>query len=322
MARSYQKVNYALRPAKNIERKMICEALRQLSEFGLVETYRYIGFGSLYFSDFILFHKALNITSMISIEGETDSNLQKRFIFNRPFGCIDIRFGHSNSVLPTLDWNQDTIAWLDYDGKLDRCVLADVKTICSRAKEGSVLIVSVNAHPGFEFEKDNSGEERSRLDRLKELVGEEKIPIDISNKNLSSWKTAEAFRRIINNEIDETLTNRNGGLLGAEKLRYKQIFNFHYNDGVNMLTVGGIFFNQETEHKVDNCAFERLPFTRLKEEAFKIEIPYLTYRELRNLDNHLPIKTHLPKLDGVPDGDIRIYSEVYRFFPNFAEAEL
>ena len=46
MARSYQKVNYALRPAKNIERKMICEALRQLSGFCLVETYRYIGFGS------------------------------------------------------------------------------------------------------------------------------------------------------------------------------------------------------------------------------------------------------------------------------------
>ena len=46
--------------------------------------------------------------------------------------------------------------------------------MCSRAKEGSVLIVSVNAHPGSEFEKDGSGEERSRLDRLKELVGEGK----------------------------------------------------------------------------------------------------------------------------------------------------
>jgi len=322
MTRSYQKVNYALRPAKNIERKMICEALRQLSEFCLVETYRYVGFGSLYFSDFILFHKALNITSMISIEGELDKNIQKRFVFNRPFGCIDIRFGHSNNVLPTLDWNEDTIAWLDYDGRLDHNVLADVKTICSKAKAGSVLIISVNAHPGPEFEKDDSGEEKSRLDRLKKLVGEEKIPIDISNKDLPSWKTAAVFRRIINNEIEQTLTYRNGGLLGAEKLRYKQIFNFNYNDGANMLTIGGVFFNQEAEHKVNNCAFERLQFIKLEDEAFKIEVPNLTYRELRSLDNKFPIKNGLPKLDGVPEGSIRIYSEVYRYFPNFAEAEL
>jgi hypothetical protein len=68
MPGSYEKINYGLRPAKCIERKMMCEAFRRLSEFGSVESYRYIGFGSTYFSDFSLFHKHLGITNMISME--------------------------------------------------------------------------------------------------------------------------------------------------------------------------------------------------------------------------------------------------------------
>jgi hypothetical protein len=55
MSSSYRKINYTLRPAKNIERKMLCEAFHKLHPFGKVQNYRYIGFGSTYFSDFILF---------------------------------------------------------------------------------------------------------------------------------------------------------------------------------------------------------------------------------------------------------------------------
>jgi hypothetical protein len=63
MAGSYEKINYSLRPAKSIERKMLCDAFRRLSAFGKVENYQYIGFGSTYFSDFSLFHKALGISN-------------------------------------------------------------------------------------------------------------------------------------------------------------------------------------------------------------------------------------------------------------------
>ncbi|HYX17747.1 MAG TPA: O-methyltransferase, partial [Nostoc sp.] len=44
------------------------DSLRCLSPFGEVAAYRYVGFGSTYFSDFILFHKSLHIEDMISIE--------------------------------------------------------------------------------------------------------------------------------------------------------------------------------------------------------------------------------------------------------------
>ena len=89
MAASYERIHYGLRPAKNVQRKMLVETFRRLSEFGAVDSYRYVGFGSTYFSDFSLFHKTLGIRSMISIE--RDLSNRKRFEFNRPFNCAKYR---------------------------------------------------------------------------------------------------------------------------------------------------------------------------------------------------------------------------------------
>src|SRR6266581_5372051 len=114
---SYRIVNFSLRPAKSVERKMLAEAFRLLSRFGSINAYRYIGLGSNFFSDFILFHKSLGITNMTSIE--QDRPFAKRFAFNRPFLCVDIKIGESGEILPTLNWSMRTILWLDYDLPLD-----------------------------------------------------------------------------------------------------------------------------------------------------------------------------------------------------------
>ncbi|MEH1965460.1 O-methyltransferase [Nostoc sp.] len=314
MSGSYKDINYAIRPAKSIERKMLCETFRRLSVICPVEKYRYIGFGSAYFSDFYLFHKALNFYSMHSIE--RDTNNSKRFEFNCPFKCIQIHFGESNAILPTLEWNNlSTIVWLDYDGNLNQNVLADIKTVCSNVSPGSVIIISVNAHP--------SGEASTRLDALKKLVGEERVSPSILEKDLAQWGTAKVLRSIINNEIQETLTDRNGGLQKPAKITYQQLLNFHYADGAKMLTVGGILYSQEQKDKVDNCYFDQLPFVRTQEEEYLIKVPNLTYRELRYLDTQLPVSDiSTVSLPGVSSKDIENYSNIYRYFPMFAETDV
>jgi len=145
MPSSYELVNYSLRPAKAAERKMLCEIIRRLEPFNRVETYRYVGFGSIYFADFHLFHQNLGISDMVSIE--KDEVNKPRFEFNKPFRCVELRLGHSNSVLPQLNWDKRCVFWLDYDGKLDKSVLADLATVCSGAVSGSLLVVSVNVEP-------------------------------------------------------------------------------------------------------------------------------------------------------------------------------
>src|SRR5437879_5407175 len=107
MPPSYEKINYGLRPAKSVERKMLRDAFKKLSEFGTLESYRYVGFGSTYFSDFFLFHKSLGITNMTSIEKDVAN--RDRFLFNIPYNCIGIEFGESGNVLPSLPWNTRTI---------------------------------------------------------------------------------------------------------------------------------------------------------------------------------------------------------------------
>lgn len=321
MPGSYEKIHYGLRPAKTIERKMLCESFRRLSAFGKVEDYRYIGFGSTYFSDFALFHKSLNIRTMISIERDVEN--KDRFEFNRPFGCIEIKFDESTEVLPSLPWDVRTMLWLDYDGQLEGGVLADVKFFCASAFPGSVIVITVNVHPDrLDGDTPEQIAER-RLQRLIDRVGEEKIPEAVSGKDLGGWGTAGVCRRIIHNEILETLSERNGGRAPGSEFRYKQLFNFHYADAAKMLTVGGLLYDEGQSHIVAQCAFDNLSFVRSDADPFFIEVPNLTYREIHHLDAQLPVED-CNQLDApaIPEVDLERYARVYRYFPTFTEAQM
>ena len=206
MAGSYSKINYRLRPAKAVERKIICDSLRCLSPFGEIKTYRYVGFGSTYFSDFILFHESLHIEDMISIE--KDTNVKERFEYNRPFGCIKIEYGNSYEVLPTLEWSKKSIVWLDYDNPLDKTILDDIDTLTTKLVSGSVLIVTVSAEPERPQEEGLSIEERDKFreDKLRKKLTNEKIPIDLKPIDLTKQKLAELYKRIINNQLEQSVT--------------------------------------------------------------------------------------------------------------------
>ena len=125
------------------------------------------------------------------------------------------------------------------------------------------------------------------------------------------------------NEILETLNERNGARDPDNAIIYKQLFNFHYADGAKMLTVGGLLFDKGQSPQVSLCDFETLPFIRSDDDSYRIEVPCLTYKEIRHLDEQLPVDD-CAKLDAhaIPVRDLRKYGRVYRYFPTFAEAEV
>ena len=88
MSSSYESVNYLLRMKKQIERKMIIEAIQRLTSLIAINDYRYFGFGSIYFADFILFHKYLNIDLMTSIDDKEKD--ESRFNFNKSLSVINL----------------------------------------------------------------------------------------------------------------------------------------------------------------------------------------------------------------------------------------
>ncbi len=308
---SLGKFNYSLRPAKNMERKMFCEAFARLSRLSPLPNFRYIGFGSNDFCDFRLFHERLGIKDMVSIEGRVDQ--RKRVEFNRPHSCIKMEWGMSHEILPSLDWPRRAIVWLDYDSELNAEKLQDIALVTGFAPSGSVLLVTIPVNPGDSSETDVVSK---RLSDLKKCVGEDKVPSSVQAQHLSKWGMANACREIVHNEILETLSARGAPQPSSSRIGYDQLFNFHYADSTQMLTVGGIFLDGKDREKLSvEDHFKDLEFICSDNTAYLIESPVLTWLEMRLLDKELVSP------DWLPEEEREKYRRVYRYFPNFTEVE-
>jgi hypothetical protein len=98
---SSYRVQYDIRPAKQVERRMIVDALQRLAAAGFsIADYQYTGFGAIYFVDFILLHKLLGLNNLVSLEQET--SLESRIWFNKPFSCIKIKMVSASAEIPNL----------------------------------------------------------------------------------------------------------------------------------------------------------------------------------------------------------------------------
>ncbi|CAA7615151.1 O-methyltransferase [Magnetospirillum sp. SS-4] len=315
MAKSYRKIDYRIRPAKYAERNMLCAAFQKI-RFGSIESYQYIGMGSVYFSDFILFHRALGISRMISIEKEEGD--QQRFLDNLPFSFIEMNWGTTTTQLPNIDLSLRSIAWLDYDGRLSRSVLDDVRSFVSRACSGSILIVSVQCNPeGF-----SPTEPTKNVQAIRDELGDPYVEINLTDADLLGWGTAKVFRKAIINQIEEALALRNSMRPDPQKMLFRQIFNFHYEDGAKMMTVGVALFDRGQQNIFDQCGFAELDFTRNDEAAFRIDVPKLTSRELKKLESQMPLKAGTAiDYGSMPESDAHQFAKVYRYLPNFVATD-
>jgi hypothetical protein len=319
MAGSYSKINYRLRPAKAVERKIICDSLRELSPFGDLGTYRYIGFGSTYFSDFILFHKRLHIEDMISIE--KDTHAKERFEYNKPFGCIQIKYGNSCEVIPSLRWDKKSIVWLDYDNPLNQDVLEDIDSLVGNLKSGSVLIVTVSAQQERSSEPVSREQlEEYRLNLLKERINQRNLPIDLKPNDLTGKNLGGLYKRIIDNQIGQSISNFNAARSAEELLEFRQIFYFRYADDAQMITVGWVFFDHSSRTLADKCTFNKYLNLGNIDILYSIEVPNLTTKEVHYLDSKMPA-IDCENLDRIciPLKDVKHYSEIYKYYPSFVE---
>jgi hypothetical protein len=323
MNKSFKKINYNLRPAKSVERKMISFALKKLIHFDILSNYQYVGFGSTYFSDFILFHKELGINKMVSIE---ISGNKQRFNFNKPFHCIEILFGHSNEMLPSINWKHKTILWLDYDETFKGAFLSDLSTFFNSAHSGSAFLLTVNCNADSYGNKNED-----RRNKIVKEIGEDNLYHGSKLVDFSTINLPKTIHKIINANIETELKNRNGGLIDDEKLVYRQVFNFTYADGLKMMTVGGVLIQKRDLKKLETINFDEYNYLSSSEQSFDISVPKLTLKEIRFLNSLLPNGVDedgnfkdssvcaLANPNLAP-GEIKKYSKIYSFFPNYTEA--
>ena len=167
-APSFVKFDYTLRPSKQVERKLLIELVHRLGTEMTgydIKRYTYLGFGSVYYTDFVLFHKHLYIDRMICVESE---NIPKRMEFNRPYDFVDIHMAPFSDVLPLLDRERRYFMWLDYDTSISLQQMGDIRGAIRVLAPGSIILITVDGEPRIPADLDAA--RLSKHEKMRETV--------------------------------------------------------------------------------------------------------------------------------------------------------
>ena len=307
---SFDNINYSLRPNKVIQRHIAFDGLEMAASVLGLRKAKYIGFGSIWFSDFILAHKRLGIDDMTSIE--IDEVTYKRAKFNAPFRTIKVLHAHSSVALDEIASvkaarKKPWVVWLDYVSGPTKEVREDIDRIIDTAPMGSALLVTLNV-VGRTV---GSGLE-GRRDHLRDLFGdaiaEDALLADFQEDNLPAV-VAACVTAYISSRC-QRLVQRT----------YLPAFNMAYRDNAQMLTIGG-FFPAARHEKELRTIVARKDWPGFP--THPIETPPLTPKELTTLQRILPSRGVLTDADlarlgfALEEGMLDVYCAHYRRYPSF-----
>lgn len=305
---SYLKVAYDLRPAKQVERRMIVDVLQRLAGAGYsIRDYQYTGMGSFYFVDFILFHKLLGIERMVSVEAS--ERIRRRIYFNRPFRSIELEFGTIGDFIPALSRDRKHLLWLDYDQVLHEEILNDVVAAATQLTRESILLITVDIEPPNE-----DGGPREWFEYFREELGSF-VSFDATVSEFTRSNLWRVNQKVLENGLK-------AGLAGRDEVEFLPLFAFIYADGHRMLTIGGVIGASAEMRKLAACDLSSATFVRmdLESEPFEIVVPRITRKERLYLDAAMPCDDEwVPDEFELDESMVRSYREIYRYYPSYAE---
>lgn len=315
MSGSFNRIDYSVRPSKYAERRMLRDIFRRLTPFCSPDLYRYVGFGSVWFADFTLFHRSLGVRDMISIESATSA--EERVKDNAPFN-INILMGRSEKWLPKIDWEKKQFLWLDYDDAIDANKVSDADVVSRKASSGTVYAATFRADAAKQLRKEET--DTDIVDDFSQSFEEGLVPSEIFEDDLSGYPFAKLSRDIILAKIEDSLDVRNG--TETDPMRFEPICAIDYADGCLMTTLVGVFFSESDRDKFVACEFEDLDFIGSLGDRIKIELPLMTPLEVRKIEKQLP-KDDAKELDigTIPPKQVERLLKYYRHFPSYMVAE-
>ena len=309
---SFNVINYSLRPSKSIQRQIVFEGIRRLQGHLDYEDLIYVGFGSVWFTDFLLAHKVLGISHMFSIEADPIGF--RRATFNAPFSTVTVKEGVSGNVLPEL-LSDDALRskpwliWLDYDYELNEDIREDIRLVIERAPANSIFLCTFNA---MEMKY---GAATDRPGRLREILGAV-LPDDLPK---ADFKRERLQSTLADYSLDYMQSiaaelSRPGGFVPA--------FRVLYQDGAQMVTVGGLLPSKGAA-SVARDIVQRDDWNC--KPADPVYAPHLTMKEAAVLQAQLPSDAALSRDDvqalgfDLHDDELRAFQTHYRQYPSFAQ---
>lgn len=309
---SFLKVPYDLRPAKQVERRMLLDFFQRLGHAGFpIRRYQYTGFGSIYFVDFILFHKLLGLTELLSVEYL--ESWENRVRFNKPYRDVRVEIGDIGDYIPDLDKERGHVLWLDYDHTLDADDIGHVRSAAANLSPGSVLLVTTDVEPPeLDDEDHDRGPEMWR--QYYESQFDELLDVGLQDSDFGQSRLPALSRSIIWKAVQAGLTGRD--------LDFVPLLSFDYADGHRMITVGGMLVGERERARLSDCDWTDAKYIRgdWDEDPCTITVPNLTRREKFYLDAHMPCDdAWVPQAFELGADTIRAYRDIYRYFPHYAE---
>lgn len=342
---SFERFDYQLRSNKHIERKLVFDLLVRAKKHIDFESYKYLGLGSMWFADHRLAHRQLGMNRLISFEASEHAERAK---FNKPFHTVEVIPGLSNDVLrqwSSENWDAPMVVWMDYDGPLVPDVVNDLEVFCEKLQPNSVLITSVNAYyqnyrikneAALAAEKRGEKIDRRAIATLQSMLGNV-VPEKYSSR--TTQKTNEPadvkqheFPPCLADSLLAFLSHKVTALgrqNGTKLLKFLPLFNFCHKDGVEMVTVGGVICDEQTEKHWIDALFGN-PMLARPESPYplhhRLDLIPITLREKLALDSNLPMDKASFLTEVTAQGlqisadQIEKYRQHYRFFPMFIEA--
>lgn len=309
---SFDTVNYSLRPSKSIQRQIVFHGIRTLLDTLNLQDPVYIGLGSIWFTDFVMAHKLLDIEDMISIESHPIG--YRRALFNKPYATVSVRHGVSSAVLPHLYCDKSIncrpwVIWLDYDYEISPDVVAEVKTVIENAPKDTVFLITFNGN------EEKYGPIVGRPDLLRDIY-DDIVPDDLSMADCKEPNMQEhlaTFTSTIMQSIAAEMA-RDGGFVSA--------FRLIYEDTTPMVTVGG-FLPNEANRELVKTTLQSPDWRCLV--AKRIRAPHLSIREATALQSKLPAPQGISRTDVQSLGfdleheQVEAFVKYYREYPSFAQ---
>lgn len=342
---SFERIDYHLRYNKQIERKLVFSVLTKATQFINFKEFCYLGFGSMWFSDFRLAHHILGPSSMISIERK---KYEKRANFNRPYKCITVQGDESTEFLRNRIWETPHIAWLDYDGNLNDSVIDDLKILLDNCPLNSVILISINSSRK-NYRPRNSSQNSGPLKRIDTAIGQVEtllgagaIPAkfepqiktgahgDVSEAQFSEFLSESILSFMIHRlkNLKRKFKNQNSN--DENLLTFRPLFNFCHVDGAEIITVGGVICSETDDN--NNWKNDHLLQIQRNIDDFpihkRLDLIPLTLKEKLILDSCLPhseidFLMEIKSFDvGIDDQELIKYRNFYAHFPVFFESTI
>ncbi len=317
----FEQIDFSIRPSKQIERKLFIELIQNLSRADIfIGEYEYIGFGSIYYIDFIMFHKYLHIKQMTCVERE---DIPNRMAFNKPYDFIQLFMGPLSDLMPDLKEDNKYLIWLDENKILTKEMLSDINNLIGFLSNGSILFITVNAQPNSylpynkipdTWDSDNTAPSKQEMLITNLTIEFGKYAGKIDKSEVTKKAFPQLLARILKTRIETSMLDRKGD-------SFYQLINYRYDEGTQMLTIGGIINSDEKNKDLEKSGIYNLSFTTKNTKPIEISVPPLTLREKQWLDKHLQ---ELKDKALEPDFELKSsllenYLEFYKQYATFHE---